>query len=135
MPRISKLANPEFAKTVAEAYMNGTSRIEMAETFGVHKDTIGDWCRDPRVQAHATTFGQERVNRITRRIDSEIENRLMDADEIETELLLKIRKEFMERGGVVKTGDRNDAATMSDMIDVLEANPDLAAQLKGSFKN
>lgn len=134
MGRVSKLANPEFAKAVAEAYMNGSSRAEMAEMFGAHKDTITDWTRDPRVQAHAATLGQERVNRITRRIDSEIESRLLDADEMDTELLLKIRKEFMERTGKVGQTNTNEAGTMSDMIDVLEANPDLAAQLKGSFK-
>ena len=135
MARVSKLANPEFAKAVAEAYMNGSSRAEMAEMFGAHKDTITDWTRDPRVQAHAATLAQERVNRITRRVDAEIETRLMDAEEIDTELLLKIRKEFMERGGKIDLGSgKNDAGTMSDMIDVLEANPDLAAQLKGSFK-
>src|SRR4051812_4726806 len=95
MGRISKLANPEFSKAVAEAYINGCSREEMGEMFGVHKDTITDWTRDPRVQGHAARFAQERVNRITRRIDSEIEGRLLDAEEMETEVLLKIRKEFL----------------------------------------
>lgn len=134
MARVSKLANPEFAKAVAEAYVNGSSRPEMAEMFGVHKDTISDWTRDPRVQAHAAGFAQERATRITRRIDSEIETRLADAEDMDTELLLKIRKEFMERSGKIELGNKGDAATMSEMIDVLEANPDLAGQLKAAYK-
>lgn len=134
MARISKLANPEFAKAVAEAYINGMSRAEMAEIFGAHKDTITDWTRDPRVQAHAAHLAQERVLRITRKIDSEIEHRVEDADDMDTELLLKIRKEFLDRSLKIDLNNaKDDAGTMSDMIDALEANPELASQLKSSF--
>jgi transposase len=135
MARVSKLANPEFAKAVAEAYINGDSRAEMAELFGAHKDTITDWTRDPRVQAHAARLAQERVLRITRKIDTEIETRVADADEMDTELLLKIRKEFLDRSLKIDLANaKDDPGTMSDMIDALEANPELAQQLKESFK-
>lgn len=131
MARISKLANPEFAKAVAEAYINGMSRAEMSEIFGSHKDTISDWCRDPRVQAHAARFAQERVLRITRKIDNEIESRVEDADDMETELLLKIRKEFLDRSLKIDLNSaKDDAGTMSDALDALEDNPELASQLK-----
>lgn len=131
MARTSKLANPEFAKAVAEAYIDGMSRTEMAEIFGAHKDTITDWTRDPRVQAHAARMAQERVLRITRRIDAEIENRLDNIGDMDEELLIKLRKEFLDRSLKVDLNNaKDDAGTMADAIDALENNPELAAQLK-----
>lgn len=131
MARISKLANPEFAKAVGEAYVNGLSREEMADEFSVHRDTISIWTRDPRVQAHVSRLAQERVNRITRRIDKEIEGRLLDAEDMDTEVLLKIRKEFL--GNIIKAPDgkaTQTAETVQETIKAVEESPDLAAQLQ-----
>lgn len=128
----SKIASAEFAKVVAEAYVAGVSYTEMAEIFDVTKATIGHWCHDPRVQAHAARFAQERVLRITRKIDQEIEGRVGHASEMETELLLKIRKEFLERAlkvDLTNTGDQN-ADTINEAVSALEDNPELAKQLK-----
>lgn len=131
MSRVSKLAIPEFAKAVAEAYINGMSRVEMADLFEVHKDTITDWTSDPRVQAHAAKFALERVNRITRRIDTEIENRLQDTDDMDTEVLLKIRKEFLDRSLKVDLSKGADnPETINEAVNALEENPDLAKQLQ-----
>jgi hypothetical protein len=132
--RISRLANPGFAKAVGEAYADGTSRAEMAEAFGAHVDTITDWCRDPRVQAHAARFAQERVNAITKITDREILNRLKDADDedkMPTELLLKIRKEFLDRMLKIDLGAGADQPeTINEVIGNLEDNPELARQLQ-----
>jgi hypothetical protein len=131
MARISKLANPDFAKAVAEAYVNGMSREEMADEFACHKDTITIWTRDPRVQAHVSRLAQERVNRITRKIDKEIEGRLQDAEEMDTEVLLKIRKEFL--GNVIKPiegAGADRAETVSETIKAVEESPDLADALQ-----
>lgn len=131
MARTSKLANPDFAKAVAEAYIDGMSRGEMAEIFGAHKDTITDWTRDPRVQAHAARMAQERVLRITRKIDAEIENRLDNIGDMDEELLIKLRKEFLDRSLKVDLNNaKDDAGTMADALDALEDNPELAQQLK-----
>lgn len=131
MARISRLANPDFAKAVGEAYADGCSRTEMSEMFGAHVDTITDWCRDPRVQAHAARFAQERVNQITRITDREILKRLEDADEMDTELMLKIRKEFLERALKIDLGKgAENAETINEVVQNLEDNPELARQLQ-----
>lgn len=131
MPK-SKVANPIFAKAVAEAYISGITYREIAEMFGVSRETIGTWVRDPRVQAHAGHLAQERVMRITRKIDKEIEGRLQDTEDMETDLLLKIRKEFLERA--LKVSPEGNSATNADTINeavsALEDNPELAKQLK-----
>lgn len=131
MARISKLANPEFAKAVAEAYVVGMTREEMADEFGCHKDTITIWNRDPRVQAHVSRLAQERVNRITRKVDKEIEARLQDAEDMDTDTLLKIRKEFLHN--VIKGAEgsgANSAETVNETIKAVEENPDLAGALQ-----
>lgn len=131
MARVSRLANPEFAKAVGEAYADGCSRTEMSEMFGAHVDTITDWCRDPRVQAHAARFAQERVNQITRITDREILTRLNDADDMDTELILKIRKEFLERALKLELGKAGQQAeTINEVVQNLEDDPELARQLQ-----
>lgn len=131
MARTSRLANPEFAKAVGEAYAEGCSRAEMADMFGAHVDTLTDWTRDPRVQAHAARFAQERVNQITRITDREILNRLKDADEMEPELLLKIRKEFLDRALKIDLSKASEqAATINEVTSNLEDDPELAMKLQ-----
>lgn len=127
-----RLANPEFAKAVAEAYVDGMSRSEMAQLFDCCPDTITNWVRDPRVQAHSVKMAQDRVTRITRRIDSEIELRLQNTKNIDTEVLLKIRKEFLDRSLKVDLGGsgKDNADTINEAVSVLETNPALAKQFK-----
>lgn len=130
--RPGRLDNPEFAKAVAAAYVDGMTRKAMAEEFECHVDTITSWTRDPRVQAHTTRLAQERVNRITRRVDSEIERRLQDTKDIDTEVLLKIRKEFIDRSltNVGKGNDKDNSETINEAVSILESNPELAKQFK-----
>lgn len=134
MARISRLANPEFARAVAEAYAAGASRQEMADEFGAHVDTITDWTRDPRVQGHAAKFAQERANRITRRLDSEIERRIEnvdDEDKFPMELLLKVRKELLDRALKIELGGgANQPETINEIVGNLEEDPELARQLQ-----
>lgn len=134
MARISRLANPDFAKAVGEAYADGCSRQEMAEMFGAHADTMTDWVRDPRVQAHAARFAQERVNQITRITDRELLSRLKDADDetkMPTELLLKVRKEFLDRSLKIDLGKAGEQPeTINEIISNLEDDPELARQLQ-----
>lgn len=131
MARISRLANPDFAKAVGEAYADGCSRTEMSEMFGAHVDTITDWVRDARVQGHAARFAQERVNQITRITDREILKRLEDPEEMETELVLKIRKEFLERALKLELGKgAENADTINQIVTNIEDDPELARQLQ-----
>lgn len=128
--RISQLNDPEFAQQVAELYAAGTSKKEMAETLGCYPDTIPRWVRDPRVQAYVTRITQERVNRITRRVDSEMEARLAHVSGWDLQDLLKVRKEYLERA--LKAGDAgtNVAATTDELSEAMDADPELAEQLR-----
>lgn len=136
MPRVSRLENTEFAKAVAEAYINGCTHTDMADMFGASKDSISKWVRDPRVQAHSAKMAQDRVLRITRKIDKEIDGRLQDAHELDTEVLLKIRKEFLDRTLITKSqqGAHEDAGTIGEAVTALENDETLAKALKELMK-
>jgi transposase len=129
MPSVSKLANPEFAQAVAEAYAKGVSTEEMADIFNVHKDTIRSWCRDPRVLALSGKITYERVLRITRKLDSEMEKRLEEVEEMDPELMLKIRKEYLGRTGIGEVAGTTPE-TVGNTVKALEENPGLADALK-----
>jgi len=103
----------------------------MAEHFNCHIDTVTVWVRDPRVQAHAGRFAIERINRITRKIDETIDGRLAHASKMDTELLLKIRKEFL--GGAFRAlheGGKVDEATIYEAQDAVQADPELLSGLR-----
>lgn len=135
MGRISRLDNPTFAKLVADLYISGVSRPEMAAELGCHVDTITDWTKDARVQAHASRAAQERVHRIGRKIDAVIEGRLIEgADDMDTETLLKIRKEYLDRPLKIMLGEADkNPDTIVDAMSVLEDNPDLMRALFASM--
>lgn len=129
MARTSKISDPNVAKAVAIAYIEGMSRQEMADEFGVKDlDTITAWCRDPRVKAHAAKFAQERVLRITRKVDSEMERRMQDLKDMDVEQILKIRKEYLDRALKVDVGGGITSDTTNDTIEAIENDPEL---LKG----
>lgn len=132
--RTSKIANPEFARSVAEAYATGMSRDEMADLFGCHVDTITNWVNNPIVQAHVSKFITERTQRISRKLDSEIDRRLIDLDDenkYPMELVLKMRRELLERVSKFDHGNsKNEAQNLSDAITSLEENPELAKALQ-----
>lgn len=129
--RKSRLSDPNFAKAVAEAYVGGLSRDEMAEELSCHKDSIATWINDPRVQAHAGRMALERITRITRRIDSEMEGRLAHVGKWRLEDLLKVRKEYLER--VMKIGVNLDGATAdttNELAEAMDQSPELAEALR-----
>lgn len=126
----SKLSDPDFVKLVAEAFSNGMARSEMAETFGVSKGTITTWRRDPRVRAQTLKLIEDRVIRITSKIDAIIGHRLQYAEDIETETLIKIRKEYL--GGALRTaseGKGADAETINEAMNEIEADPERLKEL------
>lgn len=127
--RPNPLAEPEFAKAVAEAFVAGASRQQMCELFGVKdKATITRWRRDSRVKALALKLVEDRVLQITRKVDATIEGRLEYADKMSVRELLDIRKEFL--GGALRTQtEKADEATVTQAIEALEENPDLADDL------
>jgi len=136
MAIVSKISDPVFAKLVAEAYIDGCSRKEMGKMFGVCADTVGVWTKDVRVQTHAARMAQERVTRITRKIDTTMEGRLQDCHQMDTEVLLKIRKEYLDRALKIDLGSGKDNPdTVRDAVNLLEENPNFAAGLSQLLKN
>lgn len=125
MARPHALADPEFAKSVAEAFADGCSRKQMAEMFGVKDlDTITRWRRDPRVKARALKVIEDRVLQVTRKVDASIAARLENADNMTVKELLEIRKEFL--GGALRMQtEKADDATVGEAHDALEADPEL----------
>jgi transposase len=134
MPRQSRIDDPEFAKLVAEAYIGGMGRPEMAAEFNCHVDTITDWTKDPRVQAHASRFAQERIARIGRKIDAIIEGRLQEASDLDTDTLLKIRKEYLDRPLKIALSEADkDPNVINDTMAALEDNPEIMGLLMAAF--
>lgn len=129
MARPNPLADPEFAKSVAEAFAAGASRKDMCDMFGVKDpDTITRWRRDARVKSYALKLIEDRVLQVTRKVDGVIAERLEHATEMTITELLAIRKEFL--GGALRAQtEKADEATIAEGQNWLENNPDAAEQL------
>lgn len=131
--RFSKIDDPDFAKSVGLAWVEGLTGAEMAEMFGVERRTVTNWLRDPRVKSHAAKFAEERIMRIIRKTDTEIEKRMRHLENEDIATILKVRKEYLNN--TVKKvdpvgGGAADAHTVEDTMDALDSNPELAAALQ-----
>ena len=129
--RPSGLNDPERVKLAAAMFMEGMRRSEMAEQLGVSEWTITQWRKDPRVRAQVTKLVEDRVMRIVGRTDHIIDGRLQNAEDMDTELILKIRKEFL--GGAFRAlheGGNVDEATIYEAQDAVQADPELLAGLR-----
>jgi hypothetical protein len=128
-PRI--LDTDEKIEEFAALLSDGNTVPDMAKHFKCSERTVRDYKKDIRVKTAALKHIEDRVLQITRKTDSIIAARLQHADEMDTETLLKIRKEFL--GGAMRlqtTGDSKDGSTVNDAMTQLEANPELAAELE-----
>lgn len=122
--------DPEMIDLFARAVADGWTNDALSKYFNIGERTARDHKKDPRVKAAAYKYVQERVLLITRKTDREIEARLASAHELDTETLLKIRKEFL--GGAFRSqaeGGKADDRTVNEAMDQLEGDPDLAAKL------
>jgi len=132
MSRVSKLKDPDFAREVAEAYVLGMTRAEMAIRFDCHPDTITVWKRDLRVRTIAKQLHEDRIMEMTRKVDAEMQGRLnsQKIQAMDDETLLKFRKELLgdkrtiELSGAVDTG-----AAKGDLWKSLDSDPELAIKL------
>ncbi len=128
MTRPNPLANPEYAKLVAESFAAGMSRRQMCVEFGVKDpDTITRWRRDPRVKSYALKLIEDRILQVTRKVDGKIAA-MLDRDDLSIMELIAIRKEFL--GGALRAQtEKADESTIAEAQDWLERNPDAADQL------
>lgn len=132
MARISKLADPEFAREVAECYVYGASRAEMAQRFDVHPDTITSWKRDMRVRTVAKGLHEDRILEMTRKIDHEMQSRLNSQriKEMDDETLLKFRKELVgDKKTIELSGSLDTSSAQNDLWKMLDDDADLAQKL------
>lgn len=130
MGRKNPLADPDFARQVAEAFVAGATRPQMCEMFGVSDlATITRWRRDARVKAIAFKLIEDRVLQVTRKVDAVIAERLQNASEMTTKELLEVRKEYLG-GKLREQHERADEETIHDAMDFLSNNPDAAEQLE-----
>lgn len=135
MSRPNPLADPEFAKLVAEAFVDGLSRQQMCDTFGVKdRDTITRWRRDARVKAIASKLIEDRVLQVTRKVDGEISARLENAGNLTVKELIDIRREFLG-GQFRKQVEGADAETVAEAMDVLENTPNFMDELERVFQS
>jgi transposase len=121
---------PHLREIVAESYVNGMTNAQIADAigYGVHPDTITDYKRHPKVQAIAERLTKERHLQITSKIDASLLKRLDHVDKIDTETLLKIRKEILpERIEVNDTTKR--ASLVEELMDLADEDPELAQRL------
>lgn len=129
--RPSGLADPERVKLAAAMFVEGATRADMAAELGVSPWTITQWRKDARVRAQVTKLVEDRVMRIVGKTDHIIEGRLQDAQDMDTELLLRIRKEFL--GGAFRAlheGGKADEHTVYEAMGEVEADPDLLEGLR-----
>lgn len=130
MARTHALSDPEFAKKVAEAFVDGASRPQMCQMFGVKdKATITRWRRDARVKAIAFKLIEDRVLQVTRKVDATIAQRLEETEKMTTKELLDIRREYLG-GKLREQHERADDETVHDAMDFLTNNPDAAEELQ-----
>lgn len=134
MARPTPLSDPDFAKSVAAAFVAGLTHPEIAEQFQISTDTVGRWRRDPRVKAHAMKMIEDRVLSVTRRIDRIIEGRLQHSEDMSIKDLVMLRKEFL--GGALRQQTENaDEATISEVMTALDENPNLGEELAALLAN
>jgi transposase-like protein len=127
--RPNPLNDPKFAKAVAQAFVDGNTRQQMAEMFGVKDlDTITRWRRDARVKTHALKLIEDRVLQVTRKVDAEIAKRLENPEDMTNRELIDIRKEYMG-GALRKQTEKADDETINEAADWLEENPHVAEEL------
>lgn len=132
----SRIDDPGYAEAVAELAAQGLNHQEIADGLmdGTHRDTVRGWLRHPKVQAHLSRMREERVNRVTRRIDQVIEGRLSDPDSLKSmdiKDLVALRRELLGPAAhrVVVSRGADEAEATAELMGVLARNPELATAL------
>lgn len=88
---------PGLRDLVAEVYAAGMTRKAMSEHLNCTDKTLKRWLADPEVSVKVEALLRERIIRIRRRVDGELEARIGNKrrlSQMPEETLLKIRKEL-----------------------------------------
>ena len=137
--RPSYLDNDAIFEIFCQAEASGMTReqaldliLEETGTEVKQVKTVSEWRKNPRVKRRVAEITRERAIKVAREIDTELERRMAEADKIPTEVLLKMRKEFVGDNLRAKL-DEADENTVGEMRDWAAENPDLAKALADSF--
>lgn len=140
--RPTPLNDPEFVDKYALALAEGLTNDQLAETFNIGLTSVKTYKRDARVKSALGKYIEDRILRISRKVDATVEAHLemirSDATlttKDKVELLLKIRREFL--GGAFRMqaeGGKLDAQQVNAAMDQLESDPSFAAELRDLFE-
>lgn len=127
---------PHLREVVAELYIDGKTNAEIAEAIGrgVHKDSITTYRRRPDVQQIIDRLSRERESLIKRKIDSTLLARLEHSDKMDTEILLRIRKEILPKRLEVKNTDDRGSIT-DELFDAADKDPAVAVRLLDAMES
>jgi len=129
--RRSIMDDPEERQNFAELYARGMSRTDLAEHFGVSNSTITDWSKRKDIQALVTEINRGRANRIVRKLDSIIEERINDPNELRNMTvkdLMAIRKELVpQRMEIGRAGEFNEDQAELEAWAALDAGEETRA--------
>jgi transposase len=125
----SAMEDPAKRKFLAELYVDGLKRKEIAAEFGVVPDTISGWLQRQDVKALVTKLIEDRANRILRHTDKKIEGVLLSDKKIELDELLKIRREFAGSKVEVTSKDGDKSAAVDELMQRLHDDPTLIDRL------
>lgn len=113
---------------LAELLAEGIKRDDIAEVFGVHRDTISEWRKRADVQQLMSKIIDDRAKRILSHTDTRIVKKLEEGSTIPMRELLEIRRTFAgEKVNLDVAGDRGAAIT--DLLAAVNADPELAKRL------
>lgn len=134
MARPNTLDDPVRCREVAELFVAGASRQQIADQMGISDlATVTRWRRDARVKAIANKLIEDRVLEITRKVDGVIAQKLQHASTMTVRELLDIRKEFL--GGKLREKTENvDGDTVSEAMAALENDEDFMEKVERLFK-
>lgn len=135
MAKESPLADPALAEHFATCLHEGYTIADLVKEFGVSRQTVGTWKKDPRIKVHMDKFGMSRRDRIAETVDAELERRLETSagrKELTTRELIDIRVRLHS-----KDSDASQEVEVSDqrIFDFIEENPDLIVELRKRILN
>ena len=108
--RPSGLDQDDTREELAKLLVRGLSGPEIGEIMGRHKDTINVWRHDAAVQEMVAKLRRERVNKFVSQIDSELEKRLENIEDLSVQELLKIRSTVNPKAGETDRGPTAEEA-------------------------
>ncbi len=118
--RPPRTANPIFAAEFAESLAQGLTNAQlMAEHNIGDVDTVRNYKKDPRVTSILTKLINQRVQEITRRVDSEVAKRLESPGEMTTDELLRVRKEYLG-GALRQEAEKTDEGAVNAAMAAVE---------------